>query len=145
MKKRTPRKRLPALNLFEKAVIRKAWGTDETASQIHAHIGADAEVLAQKAGSMFFLIVAAARRQKIPLSHPFIQGVKAGTDQLIECVRDGDFSDARRKVIAEGLNATLQLRDIVDEENIFHASVLFRATNSMGGTTDEDFNRLFQP
>jgi hypothetical protein len=146
MRKRTKMKPVPALNLFERAVMRKAWSTDEMTTLLHSYLTADLAFLIQKTASMFFIIASAARVSKVAHDDADMLRIRDAVRTVAEHMDGNATDDELRTALATGITATMSLRVVVDEQELFHASRLLLVLHERTeGVTLQQYENLFLP
>lgn len=122
MRKRTYRKPVVGLNLFEKAEIRRMWRADSVKASIHALIGEDAQALVQQAGAILYGVVSACDDAGMDGDDADVCAVHSAAKALVEQSSKTNIDETLRALIVDGLAACERLQPRLDPASIRRAA-----------------------
>lgn len=122
MRKRTRRKPVTGLNLYEKAEIRRDWQVDSVKASIHALIGNDARALVHQAGAILYGVISACEDAGIDGDDVDVCAVHDVAKALVEQSSKTSIDETSRVLIVEGLAAGERLRPRLNPASIQRAA-----------------------
>jgi len=122
VRKRTYRKPVTGLNLFQKAEIRRAWQADTVEASIHALIGEDVQALVRLAGAIIYGVVSACEDAGIDGDDADLRLVHSAAETLMALPVKTEIEGTARAVIVDGLAACERLHPRLSPASIQRAA-----------------------
>jgi hypothetical protein len=125
VRKRTQRKPVTGLNLFQRAEIRRAWQADSVKASIHALIGDDAQALVQQAGGVVYGVISACEDAGINGEDADVCAVHSAAKALVALSCKSSVDETLRALIVDGLAACERLQPRLSPASIHRAASEF--------------------
>lgn len=108
---KTHNRRLSRLSLtpVERAVLRQKWSQQAIEAQLHALLGEDVARIADRAGSMFYVVLWACNGDQVPTDDVDRRVIRGAVMQLVDLEGAATITDLQRNAVRAGLEAVTRL------------------------------------
>lgn len=127
------------LHPIEARILRGKWASQGLNAKIHALTGDDAESILSKSGSMFWVVLWAAKEQRIDSGMAEIQMIRAALKTLGDITEGHPITEHQRGAVSAGLYAVDRLSEALPAESLFAGGLVLKQLYTMRAITLADF------
>lgn len=127
------------LHPIEARILRDRWKTQGLDAQIHAMTGGNGEAIMSKAGSMFWVVLWASKRQGVDKDSPDLRMIRGAVNTLADMTSGHQITELQRGAVSAGLYAVDRLTPGLTPENLFTGGLVLQQLSQLRAITLADF------